>query len=146
MKINSIMITLKAWRVRLCADVPSPVQSNCDDDSLRILYVVSYARSCRPIVRHERGVRSRFRECKPVQPRVQPFLRPANNSRNQGAARRQSCRVHCRLTTNRQVTRSEVGFESVSQFNREYSRFFGQPTIREIKALRDGKVAVSTAA
>lgn len=40
----------------------------------------------------------------------------------------------------------EVGYESVSQFNREYSRFFGQPTIREIKALRDGKVAVSTAA
>ena len=39
----------------------------------------------------------------------------------------------------------EVGYESVSQFNREYSRFFGQPTIRDIKALRDGKVAVSTA-
>ena len=96
MKINSIMITLKAWRVRLCADVPSPVQSNCDDDSLRILYVVSYARYCRPIVW-------------------------------QSAA-------------------FEVGYESVSQFNREYSRFFGQPTIREIKALRDGKVAVSTAA
>jgi hypothetical protein len=39
----------------------------------------------------------------------------------------------------------EVGYESVSQFNRQYSRFFGKPTIRDIKALRDGKVAVSTA-
>jgi AraC-like DNA-binding protein len=34
----------------------------------------------------------------------------------------------------------EVGYESVSQFNREYSRFFGQPPMRDIKALRDGKV------
>ena len=30
----------------------------------------------------------------------------------------------------------EVGYESVSQFNREYSRFFGQPPMRDIKALR----------
>ena len=30
----------------------------------------------------------------------------------------------------------EVGYESVSQFNREYSRFFGQPPIRDVKALR----------
>jgi AraC-like DNA-binding protein len=30
----------------------------------------------------------------------------------------------------------EVGYESVSQFSREYSRFFGQPPIRDIKALR----------
>jgi AraC-like DNA-binding protein len=30
----------------------------------------------------------------------------------------------------------EVGYESVSQFNREYSRFFGQPPIRDIRALR----------
>ena len=29
----------------------------------------------------------------------------------------------------------EVGYESVSQFNREYSRFFGQPPMRDIKAL-----------
>ena len=29
----------------------------------------------------------------------------------------------------------EVGYESASQFNREYSRFFGQPPIRDIKAL-----------
>jgi AraC-like DNA-binding protein len=31
----------------------------------------------------------------------------------------------------------EVGYESPSQFNREYRRFFGQPPIRDIKALRD---------
>lgn len=30
----------------------------------------------------------------------------------------------------------EVGYESASQFNREYSRLFGQPPIRDIKALR----------
>src|SRR6266853_1338695 len=35
----------------------------------------------------------------------------------------------------------EVGYESPSQFNREYRRFFGQPPIRDIKALQDGKVA-----
>jgi AraC-like DNA-binding protein len=34
----------------------------------------------------------------------------------------------------------EVGYASVSQFSREYSRFFGQPPIRDIKMLRDGKV------
>jgi AraC-like DNA-binding protein len=34
----------------------------------------------------------------------------------------------------------EVGYESVSQFNREYSRFFGQPPMRDIKAIREGKV------
>jgi len=28
----------------------------------------------------------------------------------------------------------EVGYESASQFNREYSRFFGQPPMRDIKA------------
>ena len=33
----------------------------------------------------------------------------------------------------------EVGYESVSQFSREYSRFFGQPPMRDIKALREGK-------
>jgi AraC-like DNA-binding protein len=39
----------------------------------------------------------------------------------------------------------EVGYESPSQFNREYRRFFGQPPIRHVKALRDGKaVAVTT--
>ena len=30
----------------------------------------------------------------------------------------------------------EVGYESVSQFNREYSRFFGQPPMRDVKTLR----------
>ncbi|HKE27482.1 MAG TPA: AraC family transcriptional regulator [Bryobacteraceae bacterium] len=35
----------------------------------------------------------------------------------------------------------EVGYESVSQFSREYSRLFGQPPMRDIKALRDGKFA-----
>ncbi|PYT30789.1 MAG: AraC family transcriptional regulator [Acidobacteria bacterium] len=40
----------------------------------------------------------------------------------------------------------EVGYESVSQFNREYSRFFGQPPMRDIKALRDVKVAAINAA
>jgi len=40
----------------------------------------------------------------------------------------------------------EVGYESPSQFNREYRRFFGQPPIRDIKALRDSKVvAIATA-
>jgi hypothetical protein len=33
----------------------------------------------------------------------------------------------------------EVGYESVSQFNREYSRFFGQPPMREIKSMRYGE-------
>jgi transcriptional regulator GlxA family with amidase domain len=30
----------------------------------------------------------------------------------------------------------EVGYESASQFNREYSRFFGRPPLRDIKGLR----------
>src|SRR5271170_3180112 len=30
----------------------------------------------------------------------------------------------------------EVGYESVSQFNREYSRFYGQPPMRDIRTLR----------
>jgi AraC-like DNA-binding protein len=40
----------------------------------------------------------------------------------------------------------EVGYESVSQFNREYSRFFGQPPMRDIKALRQGKTVEMSAA
>src|SRR5882724_2672855 len=40
----------------------------------------------------------------------------------------------------------DVGYESPSQFNREYRRFFGQPPIRDIKALRDGKVVAITTA
>ena len=34
----------------------------------------------------------------------------------------------------------EVGYESISQFSREYSRVFGQPPIRYFKALRESKV------
>ena len=37
----------------------------------------------------------------------------------------------------------EVGYESASQFNREYSRVFGQPPMRDVRALRvvgDGEV------
>lgn len=40
----------------------------------------------------------------------------------------------------------EVGYESVSQFSREYSRFFGQPPMRDIKALRDSKLVAIDAA
>ena len=40
----------------------------------------------------------------------------------------------------------EVGYESVSQFNREYSRFFGKPPIRDIKSLRDSNVVPINAA
>jgi len=40
----------------------------------------------------------------------------------------------------------EVGYESVSQFSREYSRFFGQPPLRDVKALRDAKVVAINAA
>lgn len=40
----------------------------------------------------------------------------------------------------------EVGYESVSQFSREYSRMFGQPPMRDIKALRDSRpVAIDAA-
>src|SRR5580658_8030093 len=37
----------------------------------------------------------------------------------------------------------EVGYESASQFNREYSRFFGQPPMRDIKGRRLGGTAPS---
>jgi transcriptional regulator GlxA family with amidase domain len=30
----------------------------------------------------------------------------------------------------------EVGYESTSQFSREYNRFFGQPPMRDVRALR----------
>jgi hypothetical protein len=29
----------------------------------------------------------------------------------------------------------EAGYESATQFNREYSRFFGQPPMRDVRAL-----------
>lgn len=38
----------------------------------------------------------------------------------------------------------DVGYESASQFNREYSRLFGQPPMRDIKAHRVGTAAVSS--
>src|ERR1700723_2369988 len=38
----------------------------------------------------------------------------------------------------------EVGYESPSQFNREYRRFFGRLPIRDIRAVRDGKVVAIT--
>ena len=31
----------------------------------------------------------------------------------------------------------EVGYESPTQFNREYSRFFGQPPVKDVRALRE---------
>jgi AraC-like DNA-binding protein len=34
----------------------------------------------------------------------------------------------------------EVGYESASQFSREYRRFFGQPPIRDIRTLRESEV------
>ncbi len=40
----------------------------------------------------------------------------------------------------------EVGYESVSQFNREYSRYFGQPPMRDIKALREKNLVEMSAA
>jgi AraC-like DNA-binding protein len=36
----------------------------------------------------------------------------------------------------------EVGYESVSQFSREYSRFFGLPPIRDVKAQRNTNAAM----
>jgi AraC-like DNA-binding protein len=40
----------------------------------------------------------------------------------------------------------EVGYESASQFSREYRRFFGRPPIRDIDALRNGKMVAISAA
>jgi AraC-like DNA-binding protein len=37
----------------------------------------------------------------------------------------------------------EVGYESPTQFNREYSRFFGQPPIRDVRALRESGTTAS---
>lgn len=37
----------------------------------------------------------------------------------------------------------EVGYESASQFNREYSRFFGQPPMRDIKTRRLSSTAAA---
>jgi AraC-like DNA-binding protein len=40
-------------------------------------------------------------------------------------------------------TAYEVGYESVSQFSREYSRFFGQSPMREVKSLRAANAGAS---
>jgi AraC-like DNA-binding protein len=40
----------------------------------------------------------------------------------------------------------EVGYESASQFNREYSRFFGMPPMRDVRALRENRVVAIEAA
>ena len=37
----------------------------------------------------------------------------------------------------------EVGYESATQFNREYSRFFGQPPIRDVRGLRHSEAKAS---
>jgi AraC-like DNA-binding protein len=37
----------------------------------------------------------------------------------------------------------EVGYESISQFSREYSRFFGLPPMRDVKALRAAYAATT---
>ena len=37
----------------------------------------------------------------------------------------------------------EVGYESPRQFNREYSRFFGQPPIKDVRALRESGTRTS---
>ncbi len=38
----------------------------------------------------------------------------------------------------------EVGYESASQFNREYSRFFGQPPMRDVKTRRHSFAAIAS--
>ncbi len=38
----------------------------------------------------------------------------------------------------------EVGYESVSQFSREYSRLFGQPPMRDVKTLQAANVSATS--
>ena len=40
----------------------------------------------------------------------------------------------------------EVGYESISQFSREYNRFFGLPPIRDVKALKNSNTALVSVA
>ncbi|MFC3428442.1 MULTISPECIES: hypothetical protein [Sphingobium] len=35
----------------------------------------------------------------------------------------------------------DVGYESVSQFNREYSRMFGRPPVRDVRSARGRAIA-----
>ncbi|HKV46719.1 MAG TPA: AraC family transcriptional regulator [Candidatus Acidoferrales bacterium] len=37
----------------------------------------------------------------------------------------------------------EVGYESATQFNREYSRFFGQPPMRDVRAVRSSSALIA---
>jgi AraC-like DNA-binding protein len=46
----------------------------------------------------------------------------------------------------RALLRSRSATKARAKFNREYRRFFGRPPIRDIKALRDGKVVAITTA
>ncbi|GAA6619217.1 hypothetical protein NUACC26_050300 [Scytonema sp. NUACC26] len=50
------------------------------------------------------------------------------------------------LTENADATYAayRVGYESPSQFSREYSRMFGAPPIRDIERLRSASVSAST--
>jgi hypothetical protein len=41
------------------------------------------------------------------------------------------------------ICQFEVGYESASQFNREYSRFFGRPPIRDVRASRESGTRAS---
>ena len=43
---------------------------------------------------------------------------------------------------NQSTAALEVGYESTSQFTREYKRLFGQPPMRDIKTLRSPDAAV----
>jgi AraC-like DNA-binding protein len=78
-----------------------------------------------------------------------PFSRPY---RDESAAISKAASPACRAATHTHgeldaaSAAFEVGYESPSQFNREYRRFFGRPPIRDIKALRDGKVVEITTA
>ena len=40
----------------------------------------------------------------------------------------------------------EVGYQSASQFNREYSRFFGKAPMRDVRTLRDAGGPVAAGA
>lgn len=61
--------------------------------------------------------------------------------------RLQTARQHMLMDSMDATTAAyEVGYESVSQFSREYGRFFGQPPIRDIKAIRAASMSAEAAA
>jgi hypothetical protein len=51
--------------------------------------------------------------------------------------------VRERAVSFRRIEEGHAEFESATQFNREYSRFFGQPPMRDIRALRSSGVPVT---